>query len=250
MQPRIRVRQRRVSIPAVLRAGSILNLTLIGNPVSRHPRRFQKILHQINRIIQKVSVVTAHIQMNLPPQLRPQRCPIPLQLRVEIVMLLPILSDLMVDLPGLLIEDRLGIPIRSLWGIYRLPNIKLFPRPTMISKRRLICDIVAHRNQRMSHVVTHPRLFYLLVRALDIKHVVVLIQISGHICMKVHWIRAGHKRSVVVVWIENLYRERLPPTRRSAIHKPRPTLPDPAKLLLHGWNQLRFNRVSIRPQIR
>ena len=73
---------------------------------------------------------------------------------------------------------------------------------------------------------------------------------ARHVSMKVHRIRASHKRPVVVVRIKHLHRQRLPPARRPAIHKPRPALPNPAKLLLHRRNQLRLNRIPIRPQVR
>jgi hypothetical protein len=94
VQPRIRVRQRRIPIPAMLRPRPILHLTLIRNPMPRRTRSLQEIFHQINRVIQKVSIVTPHIQMDLPLQLRPQRRPVPLQLRIEIVVLPPISATL------------------------------------------------------------------------------------------------------------------------------------------------------------
>ncbi len=89
-----------------------------------------------------------------------------------------------------------------------------------------------------------------LLRAVRVEDVLLVVQIGRHVGVKVHRVRACDERAVVVVGIEHLHRQRLPAARRAAIHKPRPSLPDAAKLLLNRRNQLRLNRVAIRPQVR
>ncbi len=113
VQPRQRIRQRRIAIPAVLRPRPVLHLAVIRHTMSRSTRGLQKILHQVNRVIQKVRVIATHIEMNLALQLRPKSLPVPLQLRIQIVVLLPVLRGLMVNRARLLIEDRLRISILS-----------------------------------------------------------------------------------------------------------------------------------------
>ena len=67
--------------------------------------------------------------------------------------------------------------------------------------------------------------------------------------MKVDWIGARGKGSVVVVRIEDLHGESLPSTRRAPIHKARPALAEAAKPFLDSWNQLVLDGVAVRTHV-
>jgi len=65
VQPRVPVRLGRIAIPAVLGARSVANLTFVRNAVSGSAGLLQEIFHQVNRIVQEVSVVRADIEVYL-----------------------------------------------------------------------------------------------------------------------------------------------------------------------------------------
>ena len=67
--------------------------------------------------------------------------------------------------------------------------------------------------------------------------------------MEIHRVRTRHKRAVVVVRIKHLHRQRLPTTRRTAVHKPRPALANPPELLFNRGQKLMLNRIAIRPHV-
>src|SRR5260370_21309451 len=135
VQPRERIRQRRIAIPAMFRAVAVLHLALVRHTARRRPRGLQKILHQVNGIVQEVSIRAAYIDVQLALQLRPQRSPVALQLGVQVVVGLPVLGHFVVDLAGSLIEDRLRIAVLTNRRIHRLPDIELFPRAPTITQR-------------------------------------------------------------------------------------------------------------------
>lgn len=85
----------------------------------------EKVLHQVDSIIQKVSIIGADVNVEFALQLGPKRGPIALQDGVSIVVLPPIFGGLVVDHSGFLVEYRLWIAVRAGRRIDGLPDIEL-----------------------------------------------------------------------------------------------------------------------------
>ena len=100
VQPRIPIGLLGIAVPAVLGARPIANLALVRHAVSGSAGLLEEIFHQINRIVQEISVIGADVKMKLALQLRPQRRPVPLQNRIQVVVLAPVLSRFVIDRPG------------------------------------------------------------------------------------------------------------------------------------------------------
>src|ERR1022692_3282345 len=66
---------------------------------------------------------------------------------------------------------------------------------------------------------------------------------------EVHYVRTKHISAVVEIRIEHLRSQRLPAARRTAVHRPRPSLADAVEHLLHIRNQLLRDGIPIRAGI-
>src|ERR1700721_2147247 len=71
VQPREGVGQVRVAIPAVFRAVAILHFALVRDAVARSAGLVEKVLHQVDRVVEKVGVRGADVEMKLALEQRP-----------------------------------------------------------------------------------------------------------------------------------------------------------------------------------
>src|SRR5882762_8941773 len=85
VQSRVPVGLVRVTVTAVLGTRSVADLAFIRHPMPGGAGLFEKILQQIDRIVQKVGVVGANVDMQFALHLRAERVPLPLQLGVEVI---------------------------------------------------------------------------------------------------------------------------------------------------------------------
>src|SRR5262249_26154329 len=110
--------------------------------------------------------------------------------------------------------------------------------------------ILLSSDERMSEVVAHRGLSDPLVRSLQEESILVVIEVDGHVSVKIDRIRTCGKGAVIVVGIKNLHRERLPSSGRTSIDKSRPTFPNAPELPLDGRNELVLNGIAVRAHIR
>src|ERR1019366_10745731 len=99
-QARICVRQRWIAVPAVFGSRAILHLTLVGDAVALRAGGLQEVLHQVNRVVQHVGVVRAHVDVQFALQLRTKSSPAALQDRIQVVVVVPVGRGLVVDHAG------------------------------------------------------------------------------------------------------------------------------------------------------
>src|ERR1017187_7902485 len=128
----------------MLREWSVANFTLVGYAVSGGAGLLQEVLHQINRVVQKIGVVRADVEVDLALQIWSERHPIPLQYSVQVVVFAPVLGCLVVDHASPLVENRLWIAVLGSWRKHRLPDVELLTRAAAIAQRSFIGDIVTH----------------------------------------------------------------------------------------------------------
>src|SRR6185503_12380096 len=95
-ETRVCVGPRVIAVPAMLRAWLVID----EPTVIRVLRRLQKILNQINRIVQKIVVRFADVDVQLSFELRTDPGPITFEDVSEIVILAPVLRDRAIDLPA------------------------------------------------------------------------------------------------------------------------------------------------------
>ena len=99
-------------------------------------------LPAIDRVVQKIGVVDADIDVNLPWSFGPSVGQLRSQNRFEVVMLAPVRGDRVVDVAGLLVEDRLRIAIFADRAVDRLPDIELFSGSAVIAEREFVALIL------------------------------------------------------------------------------------------------------------
>ena len=119
----------------------------------------------------------------------------------------------------------------------------------MIAERGLVGDVVADADEGVAEVVAHGGLLDLLVGAGAVEHVVVVVEVGGHVGVEVDRVGAGDEGAVVVVGIEHLDGEGLPAAGRAAVEEARPALADAAKLLFDGGHQLGFDGVAVGAEV-
>src|ERR1039458_5778344 len=91
-------------------------------------------------------------------------------------MFAPVLGDFVVDHAGRLVEDRLRIAVRPHRPVDRLPDVELLARAAMIPERQLVAVDLLGGDEGVPQVVAHRRLRLALVRAFQIKGVLVFIK--------------------------------------------------------------------------
>ena len=138
--------------------------------------------------------------MELALQQGAQLVPVPLQNGVQVIVIVPVGGNLVIDGPGLLVEDLRRVAVRPDRAIDRLPDVELLSRAPVVAQGSLVGDVVAHRDQGLAQVVAHGGLLHLLVRTLEVEDVWLLVEVDGHVGMKVDRVRAGDKGAVVVRW--------------------------------------------------
>ena len=88
-------------------------------------RFLQKFIQQVNAHVQEITVGVANVNVDLVRDLRTERRPARLENVAEVVVFLPIRSDLLVDLAGGLVPDALWIPVGTDGTIRRFPDVPL-----------------------------------------------------------------------------------------------------------------------------
>ena len=89
VQAREIVGQRGVAVPAVLGAVAVFHFAFVGRVAG-----LQKILQQVDGVVQKIVVGAADVDVELALQLRAQRRPVALEDVAQIVVLFPVGGDL------------------------------------------------------------------------------------------------------------------------------------------------------------
>src|SRR6185369_3873754 len=93
--------------------------------VRRILRSFQKIVDEVDRVVEIIVVSLADVNVNLAGKLWPKLRPIAFEDVAEIVIVAPVLSDRMIDLSRQLVPNRLGITVAADRRENRLPDVPL-----------------------------------------------------------------------------------------------------------------------------
>ena len=96
-------------------------------------------------------------------------------------------------------------------------------------------------DEGVSEVVAHGGLLNLLVGALEEEEVLLGVEVDGGVGVEVDRVGAGDEGSVVVVGVEHLHGDGLPPAGGTAVEEARPALADAAELGLDGGHQFGFD---------
>src|SRR5262245_55512065 len=116
-----------IAVPAVLGAVAVIHLAR----VKRIGRALQKLLDQVDRVIQIVVIHVATVDVYLAFELRAERLPITLEDVSEVVIFAPVFGDRTIHLAGHLVPDALRITVGAYWRIDRLPDVPLISRPAL-----------------------------------------------------------------------------------------------------------------------
>src|SRR5579884_31757 len=132
-------------------------------------------------------------------------------------MLAPVVGCFVVNRSCSLVEDRLWIAVLAGWRIYCLPDVELLPGAAAIAKRSFEGDVVAHGDERVPEIVAHGRLLDVLIGALEVEHILPLVEIHGQERTEVHRIGARDESAIIVSGIKYLRRKRFPPAGGTSI---------------------------------
>jgi hypothetical protein len=127
VQAREGVGQFRVAVPAVLGAIAVLDFSFIGDAVTGRAGLVEKVLQQVDRVVEEVGVGGADIDVQFALQVGPQLVPIALQDGVQVVVIVPVGCDMVIDGAGLLVEDLRRIAVWAHRSVDCLPNVELLP---------------------------------------------------------------------------------------------------------------------------
>src|ERR1700752_1720871 len=117
-------------------------------------RGLQKILSEIDSVVEKKVVSLADVDIDLAGELWSEPGPIALEDVGEIVILTPVLRHGTIDLAGQLVPDRFGITVASDRRIDRLPNVPLAARATVRSEREFHVVHVFDRGREFAEIVS------------------------------------------------------------------------------------------------
>ncbi len=120
-QARVGIRARVVAAPAMFGARLVINLAAVVGVLCG----LQKIVDQVNRVVEKIVIGLADIDMNFSFEFWSQRCPVAFQDVTKIVVLAPVFGYRMIYFSGLLVPDRFGIAVAAGRRIHCLPDIPL-----------------------------------------------------------------------------------------------------------------------------
>src|ERR1700677_3799520 len=153
--------------------------------------------------------------MNLAGELRAWFRPGPFENRLQILVLAPVLGYVVVDLPGHLVKDGLGICILPDWPVDGLPDVELFAAAAIISERQFVAIDLLRGDKSVALVVAHGGLCYSCVCSFDEEGVLAelavrIVEINVGVGMEVDGVGAGGESSIVVIGVEDLHGERLP----------------------------------------
>src|SRR6202453_2076096 len=139
--------------------------------------------------------------MNLAGELRAWFRPGPFENRLQILVLAPVLGYVVVDLPGHLVKDGLGICILPDWPVDSLPDVELFAAAAIISERQFVTIDLLRGDKRVALIVSHSGLRYSRVCAFYEEGVLPefalrIIEIDVGVGVEVDGVRAGSESSV------------------------------------------------------
>src|SRR5271156_3390112 len=103
----------RVAVPAVLGPLAIFHFALVGDSVARGTRFVEKILHEVDSVVEEVRIGGADVKMDLALELGAQLIPVTLQNGVQVIVIVPVGGNLMIDDPSLLVENLRRIPVSA-----------------------------------------------------------------------------------------------------------------------------------------
>src|ERR1700722_2809208 len=119
-QTRDRVGLVGIAVPAMLGPVAVFHFALVRHPVARGAGFIEKVLHQVNGVVEEVGIGRADVKMELPLELRPKLVPVALEDGIQIIVIVPVGGCLVVDGPGLLIENLRRVAVRAHRAVNRL----------------------------------------------------------------------------------------------------------------------------------
>src|SRR5262247_543459 len=100
-----------VAVPAMFGAVAVIHLA----PVKRSCRALQKLLDQVDRVVQIVVVHVAAVDVYLAFEFRARSLPIALENVAEVVIFAPVFGDRAVYLAGHLVPDAFRVAVWAYW---------------------------------------------------------------------------------------------------------------------------------------
>src|SRR5262245_13788128 len=244
-QPRKMIGQAMIAVPAMFGAITVIHLA----PVKRICRALQKLLDQVDGVVQIVIVHVAAVDVYLAFELRAERFPIALENVAEIVIVAPVFGDRTIYLAGHLVPDALRIAVGSHRRVNRLPDVPLIARPALRSQNQLLVIHLFERRGQVSEIVAESGARRALPLALDVIGVIVFVDVYHREGAKIDRIGTCRETSVEHIRVEHLGGQRFPAAGRAAVSEARPALPYAAELLLYVWDQLVIDSVAVWPQV-
>src|ERR1700678_1138845 len=209
----------------------------------------ERVLQQVDSIVEEEGVGVAHGHMQLPFKLWTKSAPVADEHRSKVVVVVPIGANLRIDRAGEWIEDLSRVTVGAWRRVNRLPDTPLVGgarvRPQGILRAVLWANI--RQDAAVGLAVTRDGNFPEWTFAHEGIGVVVKIDIL--VSVEVDGIRAGGIRTVVTVGIENLRSKSLPAAGRTAIGCSRPALAYPTIGLLDHWDEFVIQCGTVRSHI-
>src|SRR5262245_22156835 len=126
-QPRKMIGKVMIAVPAVLGAVAVIHFA----GVKRSGCALQKLLDQVDRVVQIVVIHIAAVDVNLAFELRTERLPITFEDVAEVIIFAPVFGDRTIYLAGHLVPDALRVTVGPYRRIDRLPDVPLIARPAL-----------------------------------------------------------------------------------------------------------------------
>src|SRR6266545_765884 len=234
-----------IAVPAMFGAVAVIDLA----PVKRIGRALQKLLNQVDRVVQIVVVHVAAVDVYLAFEFRAERLPIALENVAEVVIFAPVFGDRAVYLAGHLVPDALRIAVGACRRIDGLPDVPLIARPALRPQNQLLMVHLFERRGQMAEIVAESGARRALPLALDVIGVLVFVDVDDRVGAEIDRIGTGRETSVEHIRVEHLRGQRLPSAGRAAVSEARPALPYAAELFLYVRYQLVIDRVAVWPQV-
>src|SRR5438067_6606802 len=151
-------------------------------------------------------------------------------------------GDIVVDVAGALVPERLWVSVYSHRAIDRLPCFELVGRPAMTPKHNLPPAVLSHADHRLAILRTHDVALRVLPLGARIekgadssrndKCVGVRVNVDSAVVPKIDGVGVRRPRPPEKLRVMNLERERFPPAGRSAGEDAGVGLGDDSKALL------------------
>src|SRR5882757_4044617 len=125
-------------------------------------------------------------------------------------MLLPVGGYAGIDSAGVFIEYPFGITVFIRRREYGFPDIKLVAAAAAGAQRQFAVVIVFYEGTDMAQVITVRRPRRLFKIAFHIISVFIVVEIDGHIMVKIDGVGTGRITAIVLVGVKHLCRQHFP----------------------------------------